>query len=135
MSAKTLTRIGFILSRLVCLLLGILILLTVAPHRNPWLMVNVASEWHNKETTIQVQVALFHWEVQFSLTTLIFVFCLILACLISLSRDARNALMEFVQRRRWFLVSMISCLCLFLMQIAVAFLTLIVGLLLIRLFS
>lgn len=51
MNSKTLIRICFILSRLVCLLLGFLILLTVAPHRNLWLMEHVSSELLDKGTT------------------------------------------------------------------------------------
>ncbi len=129
------TQICFILSRLACLVLGLLILLTVTPHQNPWLMVNVNSELLDKGTTIQVQIALFHWTIQFALTTLIGGVCLILACLISFSKDARNVLMAVVQRRRWFLIGMVLFVWLFLMKIAWAFLTLIAGLLLIRLFS
>ena len=93
---------------------------------------------HKNNGTIkgeQFQVALFHWSAQFSLTTLIFVICLILACLISFSKDARNALMEFAQRRRWFLIGMILFFWLLFTKIAIAFLTLLSGLLLIRLFS
>ena len=130
MLPKRLTRILFILSRILCLLLGILILLTVSPHREPRRMEHVQSELRDKKTTIKVQVAIFHRTIEFSLTTLTWAICLILSCLICSSSYARNALREFTQKRWRLLIIMPLFLWLLLTKMAWAAIVLIVALLL-----
>jgi len=96
-----------ILFRTICLLVGILIIITVAPHRNPWTMSNVQSKLVDKVTKLQVNVVPFNWKIQVPLNTLIITVCLVLAGLIVSSRSTRTATMEFVQRRKSFLILML----------------------------
>ena len=124
-------RIWYIISRLICFLLGVFILLTIGPHQSPRLMKNVQSSLQDKGTVIQVQSALFNREFRFSSTILILAIFLILMCFIGLSRNARNATMEFA-RRRSFLIGIIPFFWLLLMKMALGFLILAIGLLLIR---
>ena len=135
MTSQTLVRICRVLGRLACLLLGIVILQTISPHGDGWLTVwrmeEVQSELVEDGTTIQAQIAPFKWEIRFSSTTLRWVACLVLACLICLSRRARNAVMEFVQKRRQFLTIMVPFFWLFLVNTTWAFVILLAGLLLV----
>lgn len=130
-----LMKISLTLIRTVCLLLGILILMTVAPHKNPWQMSNVQTKLIDQTTVIKLQIIPFHWTVQLSLNMLIVFIVLFITALIIVSRNTRDALMEFVQRRKLFLIVMVVFLWLFWTRILWAFILLVAGLILIGLFA
>ena len=57
--------------RLILVFAGIMILLTVMPHVNPWTMLHVSTEYKGLETLIQIQFQPLNWPVNLNIKILV----------------------------------------------------------------